>query len=266
MKIYVIDDEPIALKASEQVIRSTVPKAEVTPFISGDEALDVLNKTMDYPDMVFSDIEMPGTNGLEFAVRLKQISPKTVIVFVTAYAKYAVEAFRVRANGYILKPLTADKVLEEINGANNIRSEQDVLLKIRCFGSFEVYWKGEPLPFEKEKTKELFAYLIDRKGTLCSSREIAAAILGKTNNRWDAMIRIGALIRDLRKTLETIGEKDLLIRSMGRTAVRTKEIDCDYYHMLEGDMEAVNSYQGEYMSQYPWAEIKTEKMEFRRNR
>ncbi|MBO4229582.1 MAG: response regulator [Clostridia bacterium] len=258
MRIYVIDDEPIALNASEHVIHSAVPDAQITSFTSGDEALEVLNQTAEYPDIVFSDVEMPGTNGLEFAVRLKQISPKTEIVFVTAYAKYAVEAFRVRANGYILKPLTADRVLEEIQGMNNIRDERNGLLKIRCFGSFEVFWKGEPLPFEREKVKELFAYLIDRKGALCSSQEIAAAILGKTKSRLEAKIQTGSLIRNLRKTLETIGQKDLLIRSRGRTAVRTKGIDCDYFRMLEGDMEVVNSYRGEYMSQYRWAEIQTE--------
>ena len=265
MRIYVIDDEPIALNASEHVIHSAVPDAQITSFTSGDEALEVLSQTGEYPNIVFSDIEMPGTNGLEFALRLKQISPKTEIVFVTAYAKYAVAAFRVRANGYILKPLTEEDVLEEINGMNDVRDEREGLLKVRCFGSFEVFWKGEPLPFEREKTKELFAFLIDREGALCSSQEIAAAILGKTKNRLDARIQTGALIRDLKKTLETIGQKDLLIRSRGRAAVRTKRIDCDYYRMLEGDMEAVNSYRGEYMSQYRWAEIRTEHVAFRKS-
>ena len=265
MRVYVIDDEPIALRASEQVIRNAVPDAEITSFLSGDEALEVLNQTAEYPDIVFSDIEMPGTNGLEFAVRLKQISPRTEIVFVTAYAKYALYAFRVRADGYILKPLTEEEVLEEINGMNDIRDEREGLLKIRCFGSFEVFWKGEPLPFETEKTKELFAYLIDKKGALCTWREIAAAILEKTDHSWKTKMQTGALIRNLKKTLETIGQKDLLIRSRGRAAVRTKRIDCDYYRMLEGDMEAVNSYRGEYMSQYRWAEIRTEQVAFRKS-
>ena len=264
MTVYVIDDEPIALRASEQVIRNAVPDAEIASFLSGDEALGVLNQTVEYPDIVFSDIEMPGTNGLEFAVRLKQISPKTEIIFVTAYAKYALDAFRVRADGYILKPLTEDDVLEEINGMSNIRDEREGLLKIRCFGTFEVFWKNEPLPFEKEKSKELLAYLIDRKGALCTWQEIAAAILEKPEKLWDAKIQTGTLIRNLKKTLESIGQKDLLIRSRGRTAIRTEGINCDYYHMLEGDMEAVNSYRGEYMSQYLWAELKAEQLSFRK--
>ena len=64
MRIYVIDDEPIALNASEHVIHSAVPDAQITSFTSGDEALEVLNQTADYPDIVFSDVEMPGTGSI----------------------------------------------------------------------------------------------------------------------------------------------------------------------------------------------------------
>ena len=107
MRIFVIDDEPIVLKASEKVVRRALPEAEVKAFGSSAEALMAMKEPEGYPDVVFSDIEMPGINGLEFAVRLKAISPQTKIIFVTAYSEYALEAFRIHAKGYILKPMNA---------------------------------------------------------------------------------------------------------------------------------------------------------------
>lgn len=114
MLVYIIDDEPIALRASEQVVRRALQDADLMTFGSGDDTLEHMRTANEFPDIVFSDIEMPGTNGLDFAVRLKQLSPKTRIVFVTAYSEYALDAFRVHANGYILKPMNAMRVLEEI--------------------------------------------------------------------------------------------------------------------------------------------------------
>ena len=48
---------------------------------------------------------------------------------------------------------------------------------------------------------------------------------------------------------------DALIKRRGSLAIRTGCLDCDYYRMLEGDMDAVNAYRGEYMTDYSWAEL-----------
>ena len=257
MLIYVIDDEPFALKASEQVVRRAVPDADLMTFESGDDALEHMRKTKQYPDTVFSDIEMPGINGLEFAVRIKQLSPRTRIVFVTAYSEYALEAFRVHANGYILKPMNAMRVQEEVREAakqENIEPEPGKL-EIRCFGNFEVFWKGKPLLFARRQTKELLAYLIDRKGASCTTEEIAAALWEDYTNEKNTKAQLRILISDLRHTLANIGQEDIVVRSRGQIAVMADQVDCDYYRMLQGDMDAVNAYRGEYMSQYSWAEL-----------
>ena len=257
MLVYIIDDEPIALKASEQVVRRALPDADLMTFGSGDDALEHIRTANEYPDTVFSDIEMPGTNGLDLAVRLKQLSPGTRIIFVTAYSEYALDAFRVHANGYILKPMNAMRVLEEVKGTAKEEDSESVpdTLKIKCFGNFEVYWKGRPLQFARRQTKELLAYLVDRKGASCTMEEIAAAMWEDTPNQKNTQAQLRILISDLRHTLENIGMEDLVIRRRGQVAVMTDKLDCDYYRMLEGDMDAVNAYRGEYMVQYSWAEL-----------
>ena len=263
MRIYVIDDEPTVLNASEQVIRRALPDAEVTAFHSSAAALDALNNLSEPLDVCFCDIEMPGINGLEFALRLKQISPETKIIFVTAYSEYALEAFRIHANGYILKPINVVRVLEEIGEpAASPREAGMDFLKVRCFGSFEVFWQGKPLLFNRKKTRELFAYLVDRKGALCSSEEIATAVWEDDGDIRNTKTHIRVLISDLRKTLANIGQEDIVIRQRGQVAINTDKLDCDYYHMLDGDMNALNSFKGEYMTQYSWAEITAGQLAF----
>lgn len=262
MLIYIIDDEPLVLRASEQIVRRALPEAEIETFESGNDALEAIKKNRRYPDTVFSDIEMPGISGLELAVRLKGISPRTRIVFVTAYSEYALEAFRVHANGYILKPMNAMRVVEEVNGIREERKEPEERLQIQCFGYFEVFWKGKPLMFARKQTKELLAYLVDRKGAACTAEEIATAIWEDFSNIKNAKTQIRVLISDLRNTLTNIGMEDLVIRRRGQVAIRKDMLDCDYYRMLEGDMEAVNAYQGEYMVQYSWAEMTAGKLAF----
>ena len=278
MKIYVLDDEPFALKGAIKTIKEVVPEAEITGFGRAGDVFRRVQETKESPDVVFSDIEMPGISGLDFAVKFKQICPESKIVFVTAYSQYALEAFRLHVHGYILKPVTPERVKEELehvlssrtgrtgqreeNSADSGRKNEE-RLRVQCFGYFEVFWKGEPLMFGRRQTKELFAYLIDRKGSACTSEEIAAALWEDEDNMKNLKARIRILISDLRQTLTRIGREDLVIRRSGRIAIRREAIDCEYYRMLDGDMDAVNDFRGEYMVQYSWAEMTAGQLAFR---
>ena len=173
------------------------------------------------------------------------------------------EAFRLHANGYIIKPINVVRVLEEIGEpVVNPREASMEFLKVQCFGNFEVFWQGKPLLFNRKKTRELFAYLIDRKGALCSSEEIATAVWEDDGDLVNTKTQIRVLISDLRKTLANIGQDDVVIRQRGQVAINTDKLDCDYYHMLKGDMNALNTFKGEYMSQYSWAEITAGQLAF----
>jgi two-component system LytT family response regulator len=68
-------------------------------------------------DLAFLDIDMAGMDGIELGGKLREMHADTVIVYVTAHEKYALEAFRVRAFHYLVKPLTRDKVLEVLSEA-----------------------------------------------------------------------------------------------------------------------------------------------------
>lgn len=260
MLIYVIDDEALLAKASERMISETVPEAEVKGFLRASDALGQIEALEEYPDVVFSDIQMPGITGLELAVRLKTLSPNTKVIFVTGYSEYALEAWKVRAHGYIMKPLEPERIREELtflksDQAASDGSEGADRLRVQCFGYFELFYYNEPVHFERRKTKELFAYLIDKRGRECTPEEIAEALWEDESDLKLLKNRIRVLINDLRATLRELNADDVLIRYSGSLAVRTDKVDCDLYRMLDGDMSAVNSFAGEYMKQYSWAEL-----------
>lgn len=103
MKILAIDDEPKALRLLRDAIAAAEPDAEITDFTDGADALQALRRQELTPDVVFSDIELPGMTGLAFAMELKKLSPETKIIFVTGFPKYAAEAYMLHVSGYIVK-------------------------------------------------------------------------------------------------------------------------------------------------------------------
>ena len=71
------------------------------------------------------------------------------------------------------------------------------------------------------------------------------------------------LTNDLRETLAANGMEKLLIKKHNQWAIRKDMLDCDYYRMLSGDINAVNAYHGEYMSQYSWSELTAGRLYFK---
>lgn len=265
MIIFAIDDEPRSLSLLQRAITTAEPDAQVYTFQRPSALMEAIEQRHILPDVVFSDIEMPGSSGMALAARIKRAAPDTGIVFVTGYSEYAVEAFRLRADGYLLKPVTAERMREELDALRRVESRAEPALApkqapaagkrliVRCFGYFEVYWEGEPLMFGRKQTKEMLAVLIDREGAVCTADELMAALWGGEGESVKHKAYLRALTQDLRQTLARIGMDELLLRRYNHWAIRPELIECDYYRMIHGDMEALNAYRGQYMEQYAWA-------------
>ena len=138
MRILCVDDEPLALEMLTQAIEEAIPDADLHPFRKQSELL--ADAEENGCDIAFLDIHMRGMNGVELAKGLKQINPKMNIIFVTGYDEYTGDAMRLHASGYILKPVTKEKIEEEISDLRfPIVPKNDALLKVQCFGNFDVF-------------------------------------------------------------------------------------------------------------------------------
>lgn len=263
MLIFAIDDEPKSLSKLHKTLAEAAPGAEIMDFPLGTEALRAIEARGLRPDAVFTDIEMPELDGLALAVKLRQASPASRIVFVTAYSEYAVEAIRQRVSGYVLKPVQKSRFQEELEYIAPALKRDAAKLTVRCFGQFDVFWQGKPLMFGRKQTKELMAFLINSNGAVCTAEEIATALWEEETDMPIAKRRIRQLVSDLKATLAGIGMEDVLVRRSGQLAILRDKVDCDYYRMLDGDMDALNAYRGEYMKQYSWAEMTVGKLGFR---
>ena len=171
-------------------------------------------------------------------------------MFTTGYEHYAVEAFKLRASGYLLKPISAEDVQGEIDHIKGRHSEE-ALLTVHCFGMFEAYAQGRTLSFRRSKTKELLAFLVDCKGAGTTSREISAKLWGDDCDEDRCRNYLRQLFVDLRHTLEDAGAEAVLIQSGYSYSLDTRRMSCDYYDYLRtGHPE----FRGEYMTQYSWSE------------
>jgi two-component system, LytTR family, response regulator len=116
---FIVDDEPKAIRLLERSLSDLYPNVSVTgKFTFWKDALEAIRN--EEPDIIFLDISMPQKSGFDLLNLLPNL--KSEVVFVTAFADYALEAFNYYAAGYILKPIkeavlvkTLDKINERIS-------------------------------------------------------------------------------------------------------------------------------------------------------
>ena len=243
-----VDDEILMLGALVKAVSASPDIKEVANFSDCEEALGFVKS---HPvDIAFLDINMRGMGGLALAENIVAVRPKCKIVFCTGYEEYAIPAFKLHASGYLMKPISAKDVQVEIDNIKGVR-QKEKLLTVNCFGNFEVYANGEKLMFKRLKTKELLAFLIDRKGAAMTAKQICAVLFpdDMDDNKNAAYLR--QLVLDLKNTLKAVGAENALRHETPCYRVDTSLIQCDYLTYLEtGKPE----FYGEYMMQYSWAE------------
>ena len=253
-----VDDEALMLRALVRAISVSPDITGVFKFSDCEKALDFVK---DNPvNVAFLDINMRGMGGLALAEKIVAVRPDCKIVFCTGYEEYAIPAFKLHASGYLMKPISAEDVQKEIDNIIGVRKKEK-LIRVQCFGNFEVYAKEEVLQFKRSKTKELFAFLVDRKGVSMTAKQICAVLFSDDTDDAKNVAYIRQLILDLKNTLKMVGAESVLCHDTPYYRIDTNLIKCDYFTYLEtGKPE----FHGEYMSQYSWAEETCAMLQFKK--
>ena len=266
MRIVCIDNESLAVEDTIEICNDLSADISAKGFVRVNEALEWIKSNP--VDIVLLDIDMPEMNGITLAARIKQIKPDTVILFLTAYKEYAFDAFQVHSSGYLLKPVLPELLQKEIDHAMSAHPKAEILhIEARTFGNFELFVDGEPVAFKRSKSKELLAYLIDRRGMSVTRAEISAVLFEDAPYDHSRQKYLDAIIRSLRDTLREHGIENIM--QMERKGIRIipEKLNCDMYRFYEGDTEVIKAFRGEYLESYTWANFveadmrsKTEKL------
>ena len=137
-----IDDEPLALKVIETLCSKSEQISLQRTFTKPTEALKYLNK---FPtDLIFLDVRMPSLSGINLA---KKINQNTMVIFVTAFAEFAVDSYELNAIDYLVKPVkyerfekALEKALEYYNYLQNKPTSIENIIYVRSeFSMYKIF-------------------------------------------------------------------------------------------------------------------------------
>ena len=213
MIIITIEIDVNALEVLKETCRRIAPDAIVMGFGTSEEALEFAHTSVF--DMAFFDVdgeEVP----FAAAQNLMECAPSAGVVLISSDEGKALEAFNIHASGFIMKPFSEENIRKEYEHymeSLNMSGDHEKKLRVRTFGNFEVFADGMPMKFRYQKTKEMLAYLIDRRGAMCSNGELISALWGD-----DASNRVSYLKNlktDLMTALEDAGFHDVVVKQRG---------------------------------------------------
>lgn len=171
LKTIIVDDEPLVLSMIQELMAEFSTIEVIKTFTKPKEVIQGIRDLN--PDLVFLDINMPGKNGIDLASEIIDINSNIMIVFITAYDRYAIEAFKLNALHYILKPpmktdiqATITRALSILTNEHNIPTvrEQDYKVMIKLFGNTLIVNELDEdiIHWPTAKSEELFALLLTK--------------------------------------------------------------------------------------------------------
>lgn len=133
-RALIVDDEPSARAELRYLLEESGAARVVGEASTAEEAYELI-KAVDY-DVVFLDVRMPGMKGTELARLIKDFDSPPLVVFVSAYGEYAVDAFEIDATDYLVKPVSEERIAETIKRLKE---------KIRSGGVLDIERKPEKI-------------------------------------------------------------------------------------------------------------------------
>jgi two-component SAPR family response regulator len=229
MKAFLIDDEFPCVEELAFLLRQ-YPDIEITGrFTDPLKALEAVSGRR--PDVVFLDIDMPRLDGLELALKIQAICAGVCVIFVTAYSRYALDAFKAYPLDYLLKPIKQarlDAAVEHLRRQYTLihPASVDRGFKIKCFGRFQIITDKE-IKWGTRRVRDLFLYLVDRCGAAPTKSELIEAVFGTVDDSKSAN-NMYVTIYKLRSLLDTLDNERRYIQMDGDYALSIAPGVCDY--------------------------------------
>lgn len=255
MKTIIVDDEMLAIKQFEMECKK-IPWVNIAgKFQNAQQALEYAKK--EKIEVAFLDIELSGMNGILLGKKLRELYPNLVVIFLTGYDNYTLDALYMKADYYLMKPYSSKDFQDVMENARLLIRRQKKRVFVRTLGRFDLIIDDQVVDLPNAKAKELFALCVDHKGGHVSMEEAVDKL-------WEDRIydeRVKNLYRkatmSLRKVFREYGLEEVFVNKRGSCNINPELMDCDYFDVLEHkkqNLDYKNMLVGTYMPEYSWAE------------
>jgi two-component system, LytTR family, response regulator len=270
LKVIAVDDEYISLERLKRILNDISYVELIGTWSDPQQVMAFLKTTNQKIDIAFLDIEMPQINGLQLAEEILINDIQTEVVFLTAHNQYAVEAFKVHASNYLLKPIDIDEIKKCLHYFDQNKQlekkETNEMIIVDGFGGFQCRI-GEDLTIKwrTKKAEELVALLLHYDHIKGVPRERIMEILWPNMESTKASNNLYSNCYYIKKELEKHGIQNFLLRDKDKYFIQIPEEQVDFLffsmrfdfenYTLEELKEAAKLYNGMYLKGkgYEWA-------------
>lgn len=210
MRILIVEDELDTLNEIEDFLRCYDETIEIEACSNPLLAMKA-SQSITF-DVALLDIQMPEMTGLELAECLSAITPEINFIFITAFNNYATEAFELNATDYILKPIrqerfnkALDKIKKELVEKENSIINPSSEIYIQAFGKMLVGSGDNILKWRRQKSSEIFAYLLHQQGAPVHKEKLCEMIWPEYDPQ-KALTYLQTIMYQLRKNIAEIGD------------------------------------------------------------
>lgn len=273
LRVLIVDDEPLALRMLENKLESFPEVHIVGTTTKFSDVLPLVERTK--PDVVFLDINLGTISGLDIAEDIYTTHDYIQIVFVTAYSKFAIEAFELNAIDYLLKPVSTSRLKKTLARLEKRQAEpiQQTTLYLEVFRTGNLFCpNGAPLTFRTKKVAELFFFLWHQDQRRATRDEILAQLWPTLDEERGATL-MHSTIYQLRKTLQQKGfQKPIPLEHKKYRLNVPLTSDLEKWEAClekpptdETVQEALSLYRGHYfeMEAFSWAHFRMEQIKMK---
>lgn len=252
IETIIVDGDRQAAKRLEKKCGQMVELHLAGNFEDPKEALDyALHHQVEFA-LLEADFEQ--ISGIELAMKLREINPDIIIIFVSGNSAGVLEALRIKADYYVLKPYTEEDIEDALYRAKLLSERLHKRMFIRTFGRFDVFIDGKLVMFPNAKSKELLALCVEHMGGEVRMEEAVDKLWPDRNydDKVKALYRKAVI--GIRSVLEEYGMPEAFCSRRGTCCLVTEEVSCDFYIYLHDSGNKKFVYMNEYMFEYSWAE------------
>ena len=254
MRVLYVGENLSELNQFQRAVEHMKEVKNLYLFSNEKEVLEWIKK--DIVDIAFLDVQMLQIDGIALAKKLKKIDKNIRIIFIANSKAYAWDAFSVDAVGYILRPYKTKDLYKEIEKASRIRPYITKRVEIRTIPDFSCMVDGKILHMGRAKTEELLALLVDRAEAGLTTGEALAYLWPNRPEDENTKTLYRVTFYRMLEVLKRVNAEHIVVSKGRKKYICKEEVECDLYHILDGEESAIECYAGDYMQRFSWAETR----------